>query len=109
MQCQFRGAFDDREKERLEQAATRFERAQRSRSDASTWAFVHFNTPYKGSLYWGVRTENGYMVRARTARGLAGAVDTAREERIRRHSQTVRQASRMASRSIQSPGTAVGE
>lgn len=90
MKCQFKGTFDDREKERLEQAAARYERARRSRSDASTWAFVHFNTPYKGSLYWGVRAENGYMVKARTARGLAGAVEAAREEYIRRRSHAVR-------------------
>ena len=109
MKCQFRGTFADREKERLEQAAMRYERTQRPSSDASTWAFVHFTTPYKGSLYWGVRAENGYMVKARTARGLAEAVDAAREEHIRRRSQAVRRASRTASQSLQSSSVSAGK
>jgi len=108
MECQFKGAFAESDKERLERAATRYERAQHGTvaTTAPRWAFVHFKTPYKGSLYWGVRAEDGYMVRARTARGLAAAVDAAREEKVRRRSQAIRQASRTVSRSIHSDAAA---
>lgn len=111
MDCQFRGAFTESDKERLEHATARYERARSATptpSTAPTWAFVHFKTPYKGSLYWGVRAEDGYMVKARTARGLAAAVDAAREENVRRRSQAIRQASRTISRSIQSDAAARG-
>jgi hypothetical protein len=102
MKCQFKGAFTESDKERLERAAARYERVQYPTATtlAPRWAFVHFETPYKGSLYWGVRAEDGYMVRARTARGLAAAVDAAREEKVRRRSQAIRKASRTVSRSI---------
>lgn len=110
MECRFRGDFAENEKERLEHAARRYERARETTSSlAPKWAFVHFNTPYKGSLYWGVRTEDGYMVKARTASGLAVAVDTAREEKVRRHNQAIRQASRSVSRSMQSQEAAARE
>lgn len=102
MKCRFRGPFADREKKRLEQAVTRYEHTKTTTSTASSWSFVHFKTPYKGSLYWGVRADDGYMVKARTAQGLAGAVDSAREESLRRHSRALRQAGRAVSRSIQS-------
>lgn len=101
MRCRFKGEFNDSVKERISEAVRRYENAHgetSSNADAK-WAFVHFQTPYQGSSYWGVRVENGYMVRARTARGLAAAVDAAREERLRRRSQAARQASRAANRS----------
>ncbi len=108
MKCRFRGPFADREKERLEQAATRYEHTKTT-STASSWSFVHFKTSYKGSLYWGVRADDGYMVKARTAHELAGAVDAARAESLRRHSRALRQTGRAVSRSMQSPGAAARE
>lgn len=106
MTCRFKGEFTEGVQERIERAAQRYERIHSGKDSADTaepkWAFVHFKTPYQGSSYWGVRIENGYMVKAQTARGLAAAVDAAREERIRRRSQAVRQASRAASHTTRS-------
>lgn len=110
MECQFRGVFTENDKERLERAAVRYERARRTASSTAPkrWAFVHFKTPYKGSLYWGVRAEDGYMVKARTARGLAAAVDAAREEKVQRRSRAIRHASRTIGRPIPSDAAASG-
>ena len=114
MTCRFKGEFAEGVKHRIEDAVQRYERIHGETSVHTTqpqWAFVHFRTPYQGSSYWGVRIENGYMVKAQTATGLAIAVDTAREERIRRRSQAVQQASRAASRTARSydaPGLRMG-
>jgi hypothetical protein len=109
MECQFKGEFTDYDKERLEHAITRYEHAQKRTATESSWSFVHFNTPYRGSLYWGVRADDGFMVKAGTARGLIGAVDTARKESLRRHSRTLDQASRALRRSMHSPSATAGE
>jgi len=101
MKCRFKGEFSEGVRERIEKAVQRYETVHTggdAEVDKPTWAFVHFNTPYQGSSYWGVRIENGYMVKAQTSTGLAAAVDAAREERLRQRSQAVRQASRSATR-----------
>ncbi len=102
MKCRFKGEFAEGVKERIQNAVRRYETVHtggRAKAADPKWAFVHFSTPYQGSSYWGVRIENGYMVKAQTPTGLAAAVDSAREERLRRRSQAVRQASRSATRS----------
>lgn len=101
MTCRFRGGFTNQEKVRIEQAAERFERARGNAKDAEPmWAFIHFNTPYQGSPYWGVRIENGFMVKAQTAKGLAMAVDVAREEALKQRSRALRHASQSVSQAL---------
>lgn len=109
MRCRFKGEFSEGVMERIENAVRRYEAVHTGEDtevDKPTWAFVHFNTPYQGSSYWGVRVENGYMVKAQTSTGLASAVDAAREERLWRRSQAVRQASRSATRAPREGATA---
>lgn len=100
MDCRFRGHFSDNEKERLERAAARYEKTRDD--DSPAWAFVHFKTPYKGSSFWGVRADDGYMVKARTAPKLAEAVDTARKDRIERRRIMPRPTRRASSRPMSS-------
>lgn len=101
MSCRFRGVFTEEERERIEQATERFERAYfEPMSVAPTWAFVNFTASYQGASYWGVRIDNGFMVKAQTGKGLAMAVDTAREEELRRRSRTLRRESQSVSRAF---------
>jgi len=97
MKCRFKGEFKEGVKDRIQTAVRRYETVHtggEAKAGDPKWAFVHFSTPYQGSSYWGVRIENGYMVKAQTPTGLAAAVESAREERLRRRSQAGRQASR---------------
>lgn len=103
MTCRFRGEFKGGERTRIEEAVHRFERANgKGTSDAPEWTFVHFVAPRHGSSYWGVRVEDGFMVKAQTGKGLAMAVDIAREEEIKRRSRALRHASRSASERVAS-------
>jgi hypothetical protein len=109
MRCRFKGEFAEGVKERIENAVHRYETVHTSGNTGTgkpKWAFVHFNTPYQGSSYWGVRVENGYMVKAQTPTGLAAAVEAARQERLRRRSQAARQASRSVDRGAREAATA---
>lgn len=108
MECRFKGEFTDREKERLEQAITRYEHAQKKTATASSWSFIHFKTPYRGSLYWGVRADDGFMVKAGTSHGLARAVHVARAESIRRHGRALRQSRRALHRAVRPPSASAG-
>lgn len=101
MSCRFRGRFTHSEKTRIEQAVQRFERAcGRPKGEGPTWAVIHFSTPYQGAPYWGVHIEYGSMVKAQTAKGLAMAVDTAREEELKRRSRALRHASQSVSQAM---------
>lgn len=104
MICRFRGHFEAPIKEHLSTAARQYEQVHGDAvgtDDGPTprWAFVHFSTPYQGSSYWGVRVENGYMVKAQTAEGLVRALHAARDDDLRRRGSSTRPASRSAHRS----------
>ena len=108
MLCRFRGEFKGSERTRIEEAVRRFEQTHdRESHDAPTWAFIHFDTRCHGAPYWGVRAETGFMVKAQTAKGLAMAVDVAREEELKRHSRALQRASRSASERIAGFGSPV--
>lgn len=102
MNCRFRGAFNYSERTRIEQAAQRFERACGDiDGNEPAWAFIHFTTPYQGAPYWGVRADDGFVVKAQTGKGLAMAVDVAREEEIKQRSRALRHASQSVSRALE--------
>ena len=101
MRCRFRGIFTGEEKRRIQQAVVRIEKVfGTTEHDRPTWAFIHFTASHEEGSYWGVRVGSGFMVKAKTAKGLAVAVDTAREEELRRRSQALRVVSRSVSQAI---------
>lgn len=99
MLCRFRGDFKGSERTRIEEAVHRFEQVH-GEEPAPTWAFIHFAASHHGAPYWGVRADTGFMVKAQTAKGLALAVDVAREEELKRRSRALRHASRSASERV---------
>jgi uncharacterized protein with von Willebrand factor type A (vWA) domain len=85
MSCRFRGSFTSGEKERLEKTARAVERfLSREARSQPAWAFLHFQAPYAGYSYWGVRYEDGLQVGAETAEELAASLASLRVEMRRK-------------------------
>lgn len=93
MRCRFKGTFTDNDQERITTAARAVEQLRRTSDNDASWAFLHFNAPYSGYRFWGVRLADGHTVRAHTAKGLAVALETTREEILRLRSRALREVS----------------
>lgn len=99
MSCRFRGSFSSEEKECLEKAARAVERfLSRDAEGRPAWAFLHFDVPYDGHPYWGVRFGDGFRVGGETVEEIAAALDGLRTETLQRQKRIRRGRTRRKSR-----------
>lgn len=96
MTCRFKGPFTENDQDRITTAARAVERLRTPTDGGPSWAFLHFTMPYSGYRYWGIRLADGHTVRAHTAKGLAVALETTREEILRLRSQALHEGSERA-------------
>lgn len=96
MPCRFKGHFSEADRRHITQAIRTVERLRGSGQDAGCWVTLHFNAPCNGYPYWGIRLRDGHTVRAHTARGLAVALESLRDEMLRVRSQALCQGSEQA-------------
>jgi hypothetical protein len=100
VRCRFRGSFTSDEKERLEKTARAVERlVSREARSRPAWAFLHFEAPYAGHSYWGVRFEDGLRVGAETAEELAASLASLRVEVRRKRARRRRERTQQRVRS----------
>lgn len=96
MKCRFKGTFTDIDRERIMTAARAVERLRGTTDEDANWAFLRFTMPHSGYRFWGVRLADGHTVRANTAKGLAVALETMREEILRLRSRALHEVSERA-------------
>jgi len=98
MACRFKGVFTSTERQRIAQAARTVEHLRGLADEEPSWAILHFQTPHGGYRYWGIRLEDGYILYAHTAMGLAVALEGLRDRTIRLRSQALAEGSELIAR-----------